>query len=167
MMLRRVCWGLEKANIPPIFKKGKMEDPRVSRLISLTSALQEVMEQIILKLFLCISRSWFCVFNIGNRIILPDKPDSLQQKTLFIWWVMEEKLILWILILARLSMLSQHLHWNTDGCVDQMSGQWCGLNTTWTSGFKGLWSKSWSQAGGQTLLWYFRNENLIQYSLTS
>lgn len=55
-------------------------------------------------------------------------------------------------------------HWWS---VDQMSGQGCGVDTTWASGFKGLWSKTWSPAGGQTLVWHSRNENFIQYILTS
>ena len=37
-----------KANVTPIFKKGKKEDPGNYRLLSLTSILGKVMEQLIL-----------------------------------------------------------------------------------------------------------------------
>jgi len=41
-----------KANVTPIFKKGKKEDPRNYRLLSLTSILGKVMEQLILEVII-------------------------------------------------------------------------------------------------------------------
>ena len=53
------CWRTgevpedwRKANVTPIFKKGKKEDPRNYRPVSLTSTREKTMEQLILEVII-------------------------------------------------------------------------------------------------------------------
>ena len=138
-----------KANVTPIFKKGKKEDPGNYRPVSLTSIPGKVMEQLILEAIIKqveekkVIRSSQHGFTKGKSCLT----NLIAFYDGMAGWVDEGRAVdvVYINFSKAFDTVSHNI---LLGKLRKMSGQWDGLRTGWMEELRGLSSAALSLVGG-------------------